>query len=92
MSENGILRNDISQNGHTQHQAASQVDSTSFKGPNGAAAMKCQPSSSIEVLIVGAGLGGMFAAIECHRQGHDVKIIEAKEKMEGLGKKYFDCN
>ena len=42
--------------------------------------------SGVNVLIVGAGIGGMMAAIELHRQGHDVKIVEAKDAMEGLGK------
>ena len=52
----------------------------------GAEGMKCESPTGINVLIVGAGLGGMFAAVELHRQGHQVRIIEAKEKMEGLGK------
>ena len=50
--------------------------------------MKCEPPSGIDVLVVGAGLGGMFAAVELQRQGHQVKILEAKEKMEGLGKAF----
>ena len=56
----------------------------------GGAEMKCESSTGIDVLIVGAGLGGMFAAVELYRQGHQVRIIEAKEKMEGLGKP-FGC-
>ena len=47
--------------------------------------------SGVNVLVVGAGIGGMMAAIELHRQGHDVKIIEAKDAMEGLGKDSNDC-
>ena len=41
--------------------------------------------SGIDVVIVGAGLGGMFAAIECYRQGHNVKMVEYKPAIEGLG-------
>ena len=47
--------------------------------------MKCESPTGIDVLVVGAGLGGMFAAVELQRQGHQVRILEAKEKMEGLG-------
>lgn len=32
--------------------------------------------TSISVLIVGAGIGGLTCALECWRQGHDVRIIE----------------
>lgn len=47
--------------------------------------MERQPASGVDVLVVGAGLGGLFAAIELYRQGHGVKVIEAKPAMEGLG-------
>lgn len=47
--------------------------------------MERQPGSGIDVLVAGAGLGGMFAAIELYRQGHNVRIIEAKPEIEGLG-------
>ena len=45
----------------------------------------CQPSSGIDVLVVGAGLGGLVAAIELHRHGHSVRIIESKPGIEELG-------
>lgn len=32
--------------------------------------------TGIKVIIVGAGFGGLCAAIECHRQGHDVVVYE----------------
>ena len=47
--------------------------------------MAFEPPSGIDVLVVGAGLGGMVAAIEIKRQGHNVSIIESKPKLEGLG-------
>lgn len=33
-------------------------------------------SSGISVLIVGAGVAGLLACLECWRQGHDVRIVE----------------
>ena len=47
--------------------------------------MVLEQPSGIDVLVVGAGLGGMVAAIELKRQGHKVSIIECKPKLEGLG-------
>ncbi|KAK3707169.1 hypothetical protein LTR37_012338 [Vermiconidia calcicola] len=41
--------------------------------------------SGIKVLIVGAGFGGLCAAIECHRQGHDVEILESFREFKVLG-------
>ncbi|KAJ6126698.1 hypothetical protein N7523_002310 [Penicillium sp. IBT 18751x] len=35
-----------------------------------------QPASGINVLIIGAGVAGLFACLECWRQGHDVRIVE----------------
>ena len=43
------------------------------------------PKSGIKVLIVGAGFGGLTAAIECHRQGHTVSIYEAFPSLKTLG-------
>lgn len=47
--------------------------------------MKREALSNIDVLIVGAGLGGLYAAIECYRQGHSPRIIESKDEVEALG-------
>ncbi|KAJ5125332.1 hypothetical protein N7526_007509 [Penicillium atrosanguineum] len=35
-----------------------------------------KPASGITVLIIGAGVGGLLACLECWRQGHDVRIVE----------------
>ncbi|KAK0629410.1 hypothetical protein B0T17DRAFT_589201 [Bombardia bombarda] len=43
------------------------------------------PKSGIKVVIVGAGFGGLTAAIECHRQGHDVSIYENFPELKTLG-------
>ena len=41
--------------------------------------------TGISVTIVGAGFGGLCAAIECHRQGHNVEIYEKFEELKVLG-------
>lgn len=38
-----------------------------------------------KIVIVGAGFGGLTAAIECHRQGLDVEIYEAFPELKVLG-------
>ena len=51
--------------------------------------MERETLSHIDVLIVGAGLGGLFAAIECYRQGHSPRVIESKNELECLGQFSF---
>ncbi|KAK3349142.1 hypothetical protein B0T25DRAFT_481607 [Lasiosphaeria hispida] len=43
------------------------------------------PKTGIKVVIVGAGFGGLTAAIECHRHGHDVEIYENFPELKVLG-------
>ncbi|KDQ56229.1 hypothetical protein JAAARDRAFT_158177 [Jaapia argillacea MUCL 33604] len=43
------------------------------------------PKTGIKVIIVGAGFGGLTAAIECHRKGHDVLILESFSEIRPLG-------
>ncbi|KAH8690554.1 hypothetical protein BGW36DRAFT_432352 [Talaromyces proteolyticus] len=47
--------------------------------------MEREQTSHIDVLIVGAGLGGLYAAIECYRQGHSPLIVESKSEIDQLG-------
>lgn len=47
--------------------------------------MVCEPPSGIDVLVVGAGLGGLSAAIECHRKGHNVRVIERRPDFGTFG-------
>ncbi len=43
------------------------------------------PQSRIEVLIVGAGVGGLFLALECFRKGHKVQVIESRATNDPAG-------
>ncbi|KAK5062718.1 hypothetical protein LTR84_004792 [Exophiala bonariae] len=44
-----------------------------------------RPKTGVKVIVVGAGFGGLTAAIECHRQGHDVEIYESFPELKPLG-------
>ncbi|KAK8080888.1 hypothetical protein PG997_008706 [Apiospora hydei] len=44
-----------------------------------------RPKTGIKVVVVGAGFGGLGAAIECHRNGHDVEIYEQFDELKSLG-------
>lgn len=43
------------------------------------------PSSGIDVLIVGTGLAGLTAAIECVRKGHNVRVLEKNNNISTAG-------
>lgn len=42
--------------------------------------------SNIRVLVVGVGIGGLAAAIECHRKGHSVILVDKIVQVNPLGK------
>lgn len=42
-------------------------------------------NSSIDVLIVGTGLAGLTAAIECTRKGHNVRVLERNATINTAG-------
>jgi succinate dehydrogenase/fumarate reductase flavoprotein subunit len=42
-----------------------------------ASTLQRYPPTGIDILIVGGGLGGLTAALECYRKGHNVRILEA---------------
>lgn len=44
-----------------------------------------RPPTGIKVIVVGAGFGGLGAAIECHRNGHQVEVYEAFSELKPLG-------
>src|ERR1700712_4989173 len=47
--------------------------------------MERPPPSGIHVIIVGTGFAGLTAAIECHRKGHSVLVLESFSALKVLG-------
>lgn len=43
-------------------------------------------STGVTVIIVGLGIAGLTAAVECHRRGHSVIGFEKKEDHHWLGR------
>lgn len=58
------------------------ISGTKGSGPEGTAP---EGSSGIRVIVVGCGYGGIAAAIECHRKGHNVVVFEKNQEIGGLG-------
>ena len=42
-------------------------------------------NTGIDVLIIGTGLAGLVAALECVRKGHNVKVLERNETINTAG-------
>ncbi|KAJ9605889.1 hypothetical protein H2200_009738 [Cladophialophora chaetospira] len=43
------------------------------------------PANGISIVIIGAGVAGLQAALECWRKGCDVVVLERAEKLSALG-------
>ncbi|TVY84077.1 FAD-dependent monooxygenase roqM [Lachnellula suecica] len=43
------------------------------------------PESGIRVIVVGSGFAGLTAAIECHRKGHSVLLLDSFPELKILG-------
>lgn len=48
------------------------------------------PFTGIDVLIVGTGLAGLTATIECVRKGHNVRVLERNNDINTAGKYFFN--
>lgn len=44
------------------------------------------PENGIKVVIIGGGVGGLQAALECWRKGCDVIVLEQAKKLSPLGR------
>lgn len=49
------------------------------------------PPSGIDVLIVGTGLAGLTASIECVRKGHNVRVLERHDDINTAGMHLHTC-
>ena len=43
------------------------------------------PDTGLNVIVVGAGLGGLACAIECRRKGHNVIVFENAPEIMRIG-------
>ncbi|GKT89018.1 FAD binding domain protein [Colletotrichum tofieldiae] len=48
------------------------------------------PPTDVKVIIVGGGIAGLFAAVECWRKGHDVVVVEKGDEISAHGKLLTD--
>jgi cation diffusion facilitator CzcD-associated flavoprotein CzcO len=46
------------------------------------------PPTGIDVLVVGTGLGGLSAALERKRKGHEVRVLERNADINVAGTCY----
>ena len=44
------------------------------------------PTNDIKVVVIGAGIGGLQAALECWRKGCEVVILERADKLSPIGR------
>lgn len=47
------------------------------------------PLLDVKVVVIGGGVGGLLAALECWRKGCDVVVLEKSKDISPLGTK---CN
>lgn len=50
------------------------------------------PDNGIKVLIVGAGIAGLQAALECWRKGCSVEILERSSELSSIGEQFLDTH
>ncbi|EPE37104.1 FAD/NAD(P)-binding protein [Glarea lozoyensis ATCC 20868] len=47
------------------------------------------PKNGVDVIIVGTGLAGLTAALECHRKGMNVRVFEKNDTINTAGDMFF---
>ncbi|KAI5360959.1 putative FAD-binding domain, FAD/NAD(P)-binding domain superfamily [Septoria linicola] len=57
-------------------QEAIHGDHNNESSPSTQDEVNCAAPTGINILIIGAGVGGLAAALECHRKGHTVRVLE----------------
>ena len=50
------------------------------------------PEDGTRVVIIGAGIGGLQAALECWRKGCEVVVLEKAQELSPLGTVLAYCN
>lgn len=63
--------------------------SSHASGQDAASVPRCEPSG-ISILVIGAGVGGLTAALECWRKGHNVRVLERHAGPDLSGKSLSD--
>jgi NADPH-dependent 2,4-dienoyl-CoA reductase/sulfur reductase-like enzyme len=76
------LRNEETNTINMPHALTSR-DSTMEAKPLGS-----YEKTGIDVLIVGTGLAGLVAALECTRKGHNVRVLERNADINTAGKQF----
>jgi len=91
-----VAINSVAPNGHKADESNKTNHTNGVNGSNGTAPshgftpdeprqMGSYPKTGIDVLIVGTGLAGLSAAIECTRKGHNVRILERNSTINVAG-------
>lgn len=47
--------------------------------------MTSSNSQSLDIIVIGAGLGGLSAAISCALSGHQVTVLEGAKEIAEVG-------
>ncbi|KAK0919627.1 hypothetical protein LTR91_002408 [Friedmanniomyces endolithicus] len=81
---NGLNGHSNGVNGHFDNSHTNGVNGHTNGHTNGELHPE-KPKTGISVIIVGAGFGGLCAAIESHRQGHSVQLFESFSELKILG-------
>jgi NADPH-dependent 2,4-dienoyl-CoA reductase/sulfur reductase-like enzyme len=71
--------------GRIDESVAESSDKADF-GNGEQPAVKRYAESGINILIVGAGIGGLLSALECWRKGHSVQVLERSSRPVLTGK------
>jgi alkyl hydroperoxide reductase subunit AhpF len=84
--------NSATQNGSIFSNGQSRTNSNAINGNSTISESKPVGSyrpSGIDILVVGTGLAGLTAAIECVRKGHNVKVLERNATINTAGKTFI---